>query len=164
MECTAMQNWLLRKIDGDLTDGEKAEVDAHLAQCTRCVREYKLLTLPNQMAQAIPAFTPSPYFSRKVTMRVMNEAQSGAAWQAFLSPARRMIPALAGITFALLSIFAYVELSGPETDTLYTAYEKVFLTDDRPHQILIAGDISDEAVLSALAERETSYYRGLELK
>jgi predicted anti-sigma-YlaC factor YlaD len=154
MECTAIQNWLFRKIDGELSDHENEELIAHLARCASCAREYNLLALPQRLASTIPVIEPSPYFSRKLSARIADEANAGAFWQTILSPARRIVPALASITLLLLSIFAYTQLYNPNPD-LYTAYARGFITDDQqPHQMLIAGDITDESVLSAIADSE----------
>jgi hypothetical protein len=65
-----------------------------------------------------------------------------------------MIPTLAGITLALLSLFAYLQLRGPEAD-LYKAYDRAFISEDQSHRTLVAehGDMTDESVLRAIAER-----------
>jgi hypothetical protein len=164
MECTAIQNWLFRKIDGELSDCENEELIAHLAQCASCAREYNLLALPQRLALTVPAVEPSPYFSRKVITRISNESNVGAFWQIILSPARRIVPALASITLLLLSIYAYVQLYSPNPD-LYTAYDGVFTAEDQQtHRMFIAGDITDESVLSAIAEQENDHNRSYTLK
>jgi hypothetical protein len=69
------------------------------------------------------------------------------------------VPALAGITLLLLSIFAYLQLYSPSPD-LYTAYDGVFILEDQqPHRMLIAEEITDETVLSAIAEEENDHNR-----
>jgi hypothetical protein len=152
MQCTAIQNWLFRKIDGELSDHENEELIAHLAQCAYCTREYSLLALPQRLMSAIPSIEPSPYFSRTLVLRIADKANSSAFWQTVLNPARRILPALASITLLLLSIFAYTQLYSPNPD-LYSAYARGFTTEDQqPHQMLIAGDITDESVLSAIAD------------
>jgi anti-sigma factor RsiW len=154
MECAAARNWLFRKIDGELSDSESAELDAHLAQCASCSREYRLLALSHRIALAIPPVVPSPFFYRKLRLRIDGEAQKAAGWQVFIGLARQMIPALAGITLALLSVFAYVQIRGPEAD-IYRAYSRVFISEDQSQRALVAeqADITDEGVLRALAER-----------
>jgi len=154
MKCTVVRNWLFRSIDGELSDSEKAELNAHLAQCAACSREYKLLELPQRVARETPPPAPSPFFYRQLRMRIEGETQRAAGWQLFFGLARQMIPTLAGITLALLSVFAYFQLRVPETD-LYKAYDRVFVSEDQSHRTLVAenGDISDESVLRAIAER-----------
>jgi hypothetical protein len=157
MQCADARIWLFRKIDGELSDSENKALDAHLARCRSCAREYGLMAFP-RIARETPSLTPSPFFYQKLRMRIENEAQEIAGWQVFWRLARRMIPALAGITLALLSVFAYLQFRGSEAD-LYGTYERVFITEDQPHQMLVAeqGDITDASVLNAIAEREANH-------
>ncbi len=154
MECTAVRVLLFRKIDGELSNSESAELDAHLAECASCMRELRLFSLPSRIAQAIPAPAPSPYFHQRLKRRIEGEAQSVAIWQMFFGPTRRIISAFAAITLALFSIFAYLQVSGSETD-IYRAYEKVFMAEDELYQLIMAGyeKITDEGVLRSIAER-----------
>ncbi len=164
MNCTTVRNLLIRKIDNELSELENAEFDAHLAECASCTREYRLLNLPNRIAQALPPIEPSPFFYRRLRMNLEGEAQRAAGWQIFFGMARQVIPALAGITLALLSVFAYVRLSGREPE-LYKAYDRVFITEEQPHGMLSGrGDITDETVLSAIAEGDSNHLRTLDLK
>ncbi len=160
MECTAVRNMLYRRIDNELSDVEKAEFDAHLAVCPFCAREYRLLSLPSRMAKAIPPVTPSPFFYRKLSVSLEGEVEKAAGWQVFFGLARQVIPALAGVTLALLSVFAYIQLSGNEPD-FYRTYDRVFITEDQPNQIMLAGqgDITDESLLRAIAERDSNHSR-----
>ena len=91
-------------------------------------------------------------------MRIEGEVQGTAGWQVLWGLARKMIPALAAITLALLSVLAYLQMSGPKAD-LYGAYERIFIAEDQPHQMFFAeqGDITDASVLSAIAERESNH-------
>lgn len=77
-----------------------------------------------------------------------------ASWRIFWELTHHMVPALACITLALLSVLAYVQLNGPKAD-LYREYERVFITEEQPHQMLASeqGDITDMSVLRAIAER-----------
>jgi len=165
MKCTAIQSLLSRKIDGELSDIEGAELEDHLAQCASCTREYRLLALPHRIAQAAPPLTPSPFFYQKLRIGIEGEAQKIAGWQTFLGLARQVVPTLAGITLALLSIFVYLQLRGPQAD-LYRAYETVFISEDQPHRMLVAdqGEITDESVLTAIAERASNHRRSREPK
>jgi len=163
MKCTTERNLLFRKIDKELTEFENAELDAHLAECASCNREYRLLTLPGRIANAIPPVEPSPFFYQKLRTRIDGEAQNAVGWQVFVHLARQVIPALAGITLALLSVFAYIQFTGKEPD-LYKAYDRVFVSEDQPHQMLLQWDITDESVLSALAEHDANHHRNHELK
>ena len=135
MECTAVRNRLFQKIDGELSALENAELDAHLAQCPTCTREYRLLSLPHRIAREVPPPETSPFFYQRLRMRIDGEAPGITGRQTFFGLATRMIPTLAGITLALLSAFAYFELHGPEAD-IYKAYDRVFISEDQSHRTL----------------------------
>ncbi len=154
MECTGVRNRLFQKIDGELATLENAELDAHLAECSSCTREYGLLSLPHRIAREIPPPEASPFFYQKLRMRIDSEAPGIAGRQTYFGLATRMIPTLAGITLALLTVFAYFELHGPEAD-IYRDYDRAFVSEDQTHRTLVAvhGDITDEGVLRAIAER-----------
>ncbi len=155
MRCPAARELLFRKIDNELVDSEKAELDAHLTECASCSREYALVSFPNRVAREIAPPEPSPFFHRKLLRNIDREAQKAAGWQIIYSLARQVVPALAGITLALLSVFAYFQMSGNEPD-IYKAYDRVLISDDQPNHMLTygRGEITDESVLNAIAERQ----------
>jgi len=165
MDCTVIRKRLFLKIDGELSNLESEEMDAHLAQCEACRREYGMLTLPGRLAGSLGAPEPSPYFMRGIKRRIEGEAQSAALWQFFLGLERKVVPVLTTITLALVSVFAYMQLRVPETD-LCRAYEKLFSAEEQPDRVLVAaqGDITDEGMLSAIAERASQHRRDLDLK
>ena len=66
MKCATVRDLFFRKIDGELAELENAEFDAHLAECAACSREYRLVSLPNRIAQVIPPVEPSPFFYPKL--------------------------------------------------------------------------------------------------
>jgi anti-sigma factor RsiW len=158
MQCADARNWLFRKIDGELSDSEIRALDDHLAQCVSCAREYGLFALPRQIAQATPEIAPSPFFYQKLKARIDGETREIAGWLVFWRLARQVVPALAGITLALLSVLAYFQLHSPEAN-FYRAYERILVTEEQPRQMLAAeqGDITDVSVLSAIAERESNH-------
>jgi hypothetical protein len=164
MRCTVVQRKLFRDSDGELSGPEKIDLDAHLAACESCRREYQILTLPNRLARGAPEVRPSPYFFHKLRTQIEDERQNITVWQIALVAIRHLIPALAAITLALLSVFAYLQLRGPETD-LYREY-RVFLSEEPPNRIVVAdqGEITDENVLSAIADREANHRRNQDLK
>jgi hypothetical protein len=156
MNCAAAQSWLFRKIDGELSDSENIELDAHLANCMSCSRAYRLFTLPNRIARKTPPPEPSPFFYQRLRTYIDGETKKNAVWQALWGLARPMVPTLAGITLALLSVLAYQQMRNPEGD-LYSTYYRTFLSEDQSNQILVADqrDITYESVLKAIAEQES---------
>jgi hypothetical protein len=165
MNCATVQSWLFRKIDGELSDSENMELDAHLAKCTSCNREYSLLTLPHRIAQMAPPAALSPFFFQKLRMRIDGEIKENAGWRALWGLARPMVPTFAGITLVLLSVFAYQQIRNPEVDP-YRTYDRAFITEDQSNQILVAdqGDITYESILNTIAEKESNHRRNKSLK
>ena len=165
MNCRTAQSLLFQKIDGELSDSANKELDAHLAECASCIREYGLLNLPHRIAQMDPPPAPSPFFYQKLSRRIEGETQKIAGWQVFWGLARPMVPTLAGITLALLSVFAYFQIHGPEAE-LFEAYDRAFISEDPSHRMLVAeqGDITYESVLSAIVEQESNGRRNRALK
>jgi anti-sigma factor RsiW len=154
MDCKIAQEKLFRRIDGELPDTDISELDDHLAQCSSCQREYSLLTLPQKLAQKMAPITASPFFYRKLQLHIEEEAQNFEGWQVVRGLARKMVPALAGITLALFSVFAYFQMQAPQSELL-GSYDRVFSSDDQSHRMLVAEqkDITYESILKAIAER-----------
>ncbi len=155
MDCKGARIWFFLKIDGELSPGDSQVLDSHLAQCPTCMREFRILAIPRRIGQAIPAFEPGPYFYRKLRARIESESQSITIWQIILGLSRQVVPALAAITLALLSIFAYLQLRGPNQD-VFQAYDRILISGDRPLR-MVQGEITDESVLRAIAEQDSSH-------
>lgn len=163
MKCTTARNLLFRRIDGELSDVETAELDAHLKTCVSCNHEYGILNLPGRIAHLIQSVDPSPFFYQKVRNSIDTEAQKIAGWQLFTHLARQVIPALAGVTLALLTVFAYLQVTGSERD-FYKSYDRVFISEEQPHQMLSEGEITDESVLNAIAEHDINNHNNRSMK
>ncbi|HTY64867.1 MAG TPA: zf-HC2 domain-containing protein [Acidobacteriota bacterium] len=158
MECAEVRTWIFRKIDGELSESETVDFDNHVAHCSSCAREYRFLAFPHRVASEIPPVTVSPFFYKKLSLRIEREAQGMIGWQLFWRLERQLIPALAGITLALLMAFAYLQLQGSKADS-YQDYRGVFITEEQPHRMLSGeqADITDASVLSAIADRQYEY-------
>ena len=165
MKCSAIRKLMSRGIDGELSEAESRALGEHLGQCPDCARAWGLLRVPRLLASRIAPVEPSPYFYRKLERSIENEARNVAVLQQFFGLARRVIPSMAAITLALVSVFAYLQLSGPQDD-LHTAYERVFLGENLPLPSMIAGKtpITDASILSAIANRKAWQNPGYELK
>jgi predicted anti-sigma-YlaC factor YlaD len=164
MKCHTVRELVFRRIDNELQEQESAEFDAHLSECESCAREYRLLSLPSRIAKGISPVEPSPYFFQRLAAKLEVEAQNAAGWQVFLRLARQVIPALAGVTLAVLFVFAYFQFTGNNFD-LYRAYDRVFITEDQPRQMFYENvEITDEAVLQAIADQDSIYRRNRDMK
>jgi hypothetical protein len=117
------------------------------------------MALPHRVAREIPPVAPSPAFYKRLELRIESEAQGMAGWQLFWRLERQLVPALAGLTLALLAAFAYLQVQGSKAD-VYQDYRGVFITEEQPHRMLAGeqADITDASVLSAIAERQHEYW------
>jgi hypothetical protein len=165
MKCAKVRKLMLRKIDHELSESEDRVLGQHMEGCTRCIREYEMLSLPHRLAQKLPPLETSPYFYRKLRIHIENEAQNIAMLQQFFSLARKIIPSLAAITLALLSIFAYFQLNNPKDD-LYSAYEQILTGEDIHNSMMLTGqrNITDVSILRAIARQETQRNTSYEMK
>jgi hypothetical protein len=159
MECTVARNWLFRKLDEELSHSENEQLDRHLATCDSCARQLKLLMIPRRLSRAIPVLEISPYFYQKLKARINGEAQSITMWQIIMGLSRQILPVMAAITLALLSVFAYFQFRSPNVD-FYQAYDSIFMPTDRPQRMVIADheDITDESVYLAITEQTSTQH------
>lgn len=156
MECATAQKLILHWVDGELSEPELGMVEVHLAECPSCLRHYRMLSVPRRVAQATAAISASPYFYQKLRMRIEEEARKFDSRQLIFGMARRVVPALGGLTLALLSVFAYFQISSTETD-IYSSMQRALAGQYQPQRILTfeKGRITNATVLSAIAGRET---------
>jgi predicted anti-sigma-YlaC factor YlaD len=158
MDCAEARIWFFRKIDNELSAEDNGLLDSHLAGCPACMREFRILEIPRRIGQAIPAFEPSPYFYRRLRARIESDSQNITVWQIVLGISRQVVPALAAVTLALLSVFAYLQIRGAEVD-VYQAYDRMLFSGDRALN-MVQGEVTDESVLRAIAEQEANRRTG----
>ncbi len=142
-----------RLIDGDLPPREAEQLRLHLADCPACAREMRLLSIPRRVGRSLPVLQASPFFYSRLRAALAAEARQSGVWQVVPLLSRRIVPILAAITFALLSVFFYSQIAATETD-VYQAYERIYLPADASQQLVIAeqSEISDDALLRSLAD------------
>lgn len=161
MNCKETRQQILLHMDRELAPGDGALLEAHVAGCPRCAREYRLLSLPRRIGRVLPVLEPSPFFYRSLRARLETESQSVSLWQILLGLSRPVVPALGAMTLVLLSVFAY-ELIQIERVAAYQAYDQIFMSGDRSRRMVIAdvGEITDETVLQALTESVSQHSAG----
>jgi anti-sigma factor RsiW len=140
-------------MDDELSRMELEELESHLAACPTCAREWRILSMPRRIGEAIPALAPSPHFYQKLRARIASEeTQAINVWQILLALSRPIVPALAVVTLMLVSVFAYMQLREAEVD-VYQAYEGIFAPGDQAERMVIEDEeeLTDEALLRALA-------------
>ena len=161
MNCQETRKKILLHMDRELATGNAADLEAHIAGCPQCAREYRLLSLPRRIGRVLPVLEPSPFFYRRLRAQLEAESQGVSLWQILLGLSRPVVPALGAITLVLLSVFAY-ELIQVERVAAYQAYDQIFMSSDRPRRMVIAdvGEITDESVLQALTESVAAHSAG----
>jgi predicted anti-sigma-YlaC factor YlaD len=163
MDCQTVRIWLFKEVDGELADSERGRLKQHLSGCPECARSLQLLLLPRRIGKALPVLEPSPYFYQRLRARIEVETRPVTLAQIILGLSRQALPAMAVLMLVLLSALAFDLFNGPQIDVVQ-AYDRVFMSNDRPQRMVIAdqADITDEAVLRALAEEENARRPGPE--
>jgi anti-sigma factor RsiW len=157
MDCQIARIWLFREVDGELAESERERLMQHLSDCSECARSLQILLLPRRIGKALPILEPSPYFYQRLKARIGTETQPVTIAQIILGLSRQALPAMAAVMLVLLGALAYDLFSGPQADVVQ-AYDRIFMSNDRPQRMVIAdqADITDEAVLRALAEDDNA--------
>jgi anti-sigma factor RsiW len=87
MSCKRMENKIMAYVDGRLKEGERSEMEKHLAACGTCqlrVNEFRAVT---SLLDEVPQIEPSPAFDVRVRARVAAEPVKQGWWAWFtLSP------------------------------------------------------------------------------
>ena len=157
MDCKEVARNIFRLMDGELTDPEAELLRGHAEGCSACARKLRILMIPRRIGRILPVLEPSPFFYRRLRAQLAAESRQMGIWQIVPVLSRRIVPVLAAITIALLSVFFYTQLTPVEAD-VNQAYEKIFLPADSPQQLLVAeqGEITDEVVVRTLADESPS--------
>jgi anti-sigma factor RsiW len=102
MSCSRMENQILPYVDGRLKEGERLEMEKHLAACTACqlrVNEFRAVT---GLLDELPVIQPSEAFDLRVHARVAAEPVKQSWWASFM-PAPRV--ALAASMLLLATVW-----------------------------------------------------------
>ena len=90
MSCQKMETRILAYVDGRLKEGERAEVDKHLAGCAACrLRENEFRAVGDLLGE-LPMIEPSGAFNARVHALVAAEPQKRKSWLAWLTPSPRI--------------------------------------------------------------------------
>jgi anti-sigma factor RsiW len=77
MNCEDFQMLLADALGGELSNAQRPDFEAHIAQCSQCRREYESMTGAVQSLQALPQ--PQPISVRRVGGRlILDESPRGA--------------------------------------------------------------------------------------
>ncbi len=90
MSCEKMETRILAYVDGRLKEGERAEVEKHLAGCAACrvrVNEFRAVT---DLLDELPVIEPSGAFNARVHALVAAEPERKRSWFAWFTPSPRI--------------------------------------------------------------------------
>jgi anti-sigma factor RsiW len=113
MSCSRMESKILGYIDGRLKEGERLEVEKHLAGCAACRLRVNEFRAVDGLLDELPVIEPSPEFDLRVHARVAAEPVKRSWWAAFL-PAPRVAFAAAMLLLASVWIGRYSGSSQPQ--------------------------------------------------
>jgi anti-sigma factor RsiW len=125
MSCKRMENKILAYVDGRLNEGERLEMDKHLAACGTCqlrVNEFRAVT---SLLDEVPQIEPSAAFDVRVRARVAAEPVK-QGWWAWFTPSPRVAFA------ASLLLLATVWVGSRPVDRQLTAADEAQINQDLP--------------------------------
>lgn len=140
---------------GQLSDSDRAAIEAHISDCPACLKAYQAATVAAELllARAAEIVEPTPFFKTRVmaALRAQQAAQR-SSFAALWKTARAAVASMVAVVVLLLTLTFYLgdspagsnEVSGK--GSLYSA-ESVIL-DNASN----ADDWTDEQVLSTLYE------------
>ena len=103
MSCSKMENRILGYVDGRLKEGERLEMEKHLAACAACSVRVNEFRAVSGLLDELPVIEPSAAFDVRVRARVAAEPAKQSWWAAFL-PAPRVALAAAMLLLAMVWI------------------------------------------------------------
>ncbi len=108
MSCKRMESKILGYVDGRLKEGERLEVEKHLAACAACRLRVKEFRAVSGLLDELPVIEPSPAFDLRVHARVAAEPLK-QSWWAWFTPSPRV--AFAASMLLLASIWIGIHSS-----------------------------------------------------
>jgi anti-sigma factor RsiW len=142
MSCGRMEKKVMGYVDGRLKEGERLEMEKHLAACGACrvrVNEFRAV---NVLLDELPMIEPSAAFDVRMQARVAAEPAK-QSWWAWFAPSPRVVLA------ASMLLLAMLWLGSPPADSPLSAVDIEKINQNMP--VLENYDvISDFAPLSEL--------------
>ena len=89
MSCARMEKWMLPYVDGRLKEGERLEMEKHLAACGACRLRVNEFRAVSGLLEELPVVEPSAAFDMRVHALVAAEPVK-RSWWAWLAPAPRV--------------------------------------------------------------------------
>src|SRR5260370_22084781 len=93
MSCSRMENKILGYVDGRLKEGERLEMEKHLALCAACQLRVNEFRSVHALLDELPMIEPSAAFDLRVNARVAAEAAKQRLWAWLTASPRRAFAA-----------------------------------------------------------------------
>src|SRR5207249_1276555 len=111
MSCGRMENRILPYVDGRLKEGERRDVEKHLATCAACRLRVNEFRAVSSLLDELPVIEPSPAFDLRVYARVA-ALPVKQSWWAWIMPAPRV--AIAAAMLLLATVWVGTRPSSPQ--------------------------------------------------
>lgn len=95
-----MESKILGYLDGRLKEGERLEVEKHLAACPACRLRVNEFRAVSRLLDELPVIEPSPAFDLRVYARVAAEPAK-RSWWAWFTPSPRVVFAASMLLLAM---------------------------------------------------------------
>jgi anti-sigma factor RsiW len=102
MSCEKMESRILSFIDGRLKEGERLEVEKHLASCVSCQLRVEEFRAVSGLLDELPMIEPSPAFDARVHALVAAEPVKQRNWWAWMHVSPRIAFAASMLLVAAL--------------------------------------------------------------
>ena len=146
MSCERMEKRIVPYVDGRLKEGERAEVEKHLAGCAACRLRVNAFRAVGDLLDELPQIEPSPAFDMRVHARVAAEPRK-KSWLTWFAPSPRV--ALA----ASLLLVATVWMAKHPSDRPFTPGDEAQINQNLP--VLENYDVlSDFGALTDLSQAQ----------
>jgi anti-sigma factor RsiW len=113
MSCSRMENRILAYVDGRLKEGERVEVEKHLATCAACQLRVNQFRSVHALLDELPMIEPSAAFDARVRARVAAEPAK-QSWWAWFTPSPRVAFAASMLLLASVWIGTHSNTSQPQ--------------------------------------------------
>ncbi len=70
MKCEEALEWMMQALDGELPNGERQAMEAHIEVCDRCRLRWEQLRAAEEVLRRVPLLSPPPGFVGRVMARV----------------------------------------------------------------------------------------------
>ncbi|SRR5229473_3815208 len=101
MNCSRMEKKIMGYVDGRLKEGERLEMEKHLAACGACRVRVSEFRAVNVLLEELPMIEPSAAFDVRMQARVAAEP-ARQSWWAWLAPSPRVAFAASMLLLAMV--------------------------------------------------------------